>query len=99
MQAAAEMHSEPVQTGRSPGHWHRGVHFIGHSGSMLSPIAERCTGFLRERKALCTVVTVTVLFKSNAFEILFIPFAGKAQIVRKEKKQKQKFSEPDFLRS
>ena len=91
-------------------------------GRLDAPAFGDRTGFLRERKALCTVVTVTVSFrivqfcftqikkttfdtvlftqiKKSTFEILFIPFAGKAQIVLKEKKQKKKFSEPDFLRS
>ena len=72
-------------------------------GRLDAPAFGDRTGFLRERKALCTVVTVTVLFKSNAFEFIFILFAGEGwmdgEIVLKEKKQKKKFSEPDFLRS
>ena len=37
--------------------------------------------------------------KKSTFEILLKAFAGEGEIVRKEKKQKKKFSEPDFLRS
>ena len=54
--------------------------------------------------AFCGSDLLTVLltnghgFKST-FEFISIHFAGDGEIVLKEKKQKKKFSEPDFLRS
>ena len=69
-----------------------------HTGPQVHRAHQECGASDRRDRALTVLLT-----NSNAFEILLKAFAGNGwmdgEIVRKEKKQKKKFSEPDFLRS
>ena len=87
-----------------------GAQVQGVKGAAYQPPTSTSQWSSPSRRALSPRVIAenfTVLFHTNkkksTFEILFIPFAGNGwmdgEIVRKEKKQKKKFSEPDFLRS